>query len=746
MKNLLILFIVSYLIVINFSYSQTITSYQAEAAELYNAIIETEHSGYTGTGYVNYDNAPGGYIEWTVYMASPGTQNVDFIYANGTTANRYLEISVNNNIAEDSLSFIGTSAWTNWQTQSISVALQQGQNIIRATGITSDGGPNIDRIDVTGDPGVIYYTLNVDITGNGSVTLDPPGLTYEQGTIVTLIAQPDPTFEFFGWLGDLTGNENPDSLIIDSDKEVTAAFYNPSDTIVTIEDSPVGFATVNALGQDGTYGGEGGEVVYISSAEVLDSFFLSRKDANFNQKYPPMIVMIQGNLSGFINAMMDIKETYDLTILGDGKDAQIEGFGFNIFRSHNIIVRNIKFKDCPDDAINITDALSHHIWIDHCTFTDSPAVDPNGSNHDGLLDIKHGASYVTVSWCYFTNHRKTCLLGHSDSNVQEDIGKLKTTYHHNWFEDTKSRHPRVRFAECHVYNNFYDGNTLMEYGIASTMDAYVLVESNFFLNVPNPTHSGYAASLPGDILEINNIYVNSGEPETTNSAFDPSAYYDYDLSNTAILPVIIPKYAGSGKFDFTIPVELVSFKGRYESGKVILDWITATETNNLGFEIDRKIIQTGDEKWITIGFREGKGTTTDVQYYQYIDNITDLTAGLFNYRLKQMDFDGTYEYSDEVLVENLVPKAYTLNQNYPNPFNPITKINFELPYRSKVQLIVYDILGNKVITLINEEKDAGYYSVNFDTQDEKGVLSSGIYLYTLYTDNFVQSKKMLLLK
>ena len=223
-------------------------------------------------------------------------------------------------------------------------------------------------------------------------------------------------------------------------------------------------------------------------------------------------------------------------------------------------------------------------------------------------------------------------------------------------------------------------------------------------------------------------------------------YYDYDLSNTAILPVIIPKYAGSGKFDFTIPVELVSFKGRYESGKVILNWITATETNNLGFEIDRKIMQTGDEKWITIGFREGKGTTTEVQNYQYIDNISEFEASSFSYRLKQIDFDGTYEYSEEVLVGNLVPGTYALHQNYPNPFNPITKIYFDLPHRTRVLVIVYDILGNEVTTLINEEKNAGYHSIIFNTQSENGVLSSGIYFYTLYADNFVQTKKMVLIK
>jgi photosystem II stability/assembly factor-like uncharacterized protein len=109
------------------------------------------------------------------------------------------------------------------------------------------------------------------------------------------------------------------------------------------------------------------------------------------------------------------------------------------------------------------------------------------------------------------------------------------------------------------------------------------------------------------------------------------------------------------EMDLAVPVELVSFKGRSESGKVILNWTTATEINNLGFEIERKIIHVGDGDWITIGFKEGGGTTTETQSYQYIDNISDLKASSLRYRLKQIDFDGSYEYSDEVLVKNPAP-------------------------------------------------------------------------------------------
>ncbi|NIT59346.1 MAG: pectate lyase, partial [Aliifodinibius sp.] len=129
----------------------------------------------------------------------------------------------------------------------------------------------------------------------------------------------------------------------------------------------------------------------------------------------------------------------------------------------NIIIRNLLFRNSVDDAINVQES-AHHIWIDHCDLTNA---------YDGLIDIKRGSEYITVSWNKFYNHQKTCLLGHSDNNAAQDSTHLLVTYHHNWFNGTNSRHPRVRFSGLtHVYNNYYYFNS---YGIASTMNAEVLV-------------------------------------------------------------------------------------------------------------------------------------------------------------------------------------------------------------------------------------------------------------------------------
>lgn len=317
------------------------------------------------------------------------------------------------------------------------------------------------------------------------------------------------------------------------------------------ENSPIGFASVDTLGQTGTTGGQGGDTMTVKIGEELFQILDARRDPHFNKNNPPLVILIEGKLTWNTKKMMDVKETYDLTIFGKGNDAQIEGFGLNVFRSHNIIIRNIEFRNAPDDAINVTNELSHHIWIDHCTLSDDPAIDPGGSNHDGLLDIKDGASFITVSWNHFRNHHKTCLLGHSDNNGATDIGRLKVTYHHNWFDNTNSRHPRVRFGEVHVFNNYYDNSAKgMSYGIASTMEADVVVESNYFKDVLHPTYVGYGDSGPGDLVEKNNFFENSGEPEVRGSAFDPTIYYSYQLDDPLHLPELLMRFSGSGKLNF----------------------------------------------------------------------------------------------------------------------------------------------------------------------------------------------------
>jgi photosystem II stability/assembly factor-like uncharacterized protein len=196
-----------------------------------------------------------------------------------------------------------------------------------------------------------------------------------------------------------------------------------------------------------------------------------------------------------------------------------------------------------------------------------------------------------------------------------------------------------------------------------------------------------------------------------------------------------------------IPVELISFTAEVIQDGVMLNWTTATETNNSGFEILRKT--QNDNEWEAIGFVTGNGTTTESRSYSFTDE--NVTTGRYKYRLKQIDYDGTFSFSDVVEVEfNKIPEEFRLYQNYPNPFNPSTKIKYTIPNvemnrgasLQMVTLKIYDILGNEVTTLVNEEKLPGVYEVEFDASS----IASGIYLYQLKTSAFVQTNKMILTK
>ncbi len=194
--------------------------------------------------------------------------------------------------------------------------------------------------------------------------------------------------------------------------------------------------------------------------------------------------------------------------------------------------------------------------------------------------------------------------------------------------------------------------------------------------------------------------------------------------------------------DAPLPVELVSFKANStKDGKVLLDWITATEVRNYGFDIERAVVN-GDEiyKWQKIGFIEGSGNSNSSKNYNFIDK--NLIGGTkFVYRLKQIDTDGRYQYSinQEVTIK---VNTYALSQNYPNPFNPTTTIRFSIPKDEFVNITLYNTLGEKTADILRTEKLAGNHEVVFNAS----VLANGVYYYTMKAGNYVETKKMILLK
>jgi len=189
-----------------------------------------------------------------------------------------------------------------------------------------------------------------------------------------------------------------------------------------------------------------------------------------------------------------------------------------------------------------------------------------------------------------------------------------------------------------------------------------------------------------------------------------------------------------------LPVELQAFRGTVSKNNITLNWQTATEKNNYGFDVERKVNKTGN--WETLGFVNGHGNSHSTKNYSFVDDDLPLT-GKYYYRLKQMDMDGKYEYSATIMFELNKPLSYNLFQNYPNPFNPSTTITYQLPEDGRVKILIYDMLGRLVKELVNEEKEAGIYKVEFTT---KG-LASGTYIYQLQAAGKIMlNKKMLLLK
>ena len=200
-------------------------------------------------------------------------------------------------------------------------------------------------------------------------------------------------------------------------------------------------------------------------------------------------------------------------------------------------------------------------------------------------------------------------------------------------------------------------------------------------------------------------------------------------------------FGNNNPLEGPLPVKLVSFSSTVKGRDVTLNWKTEKEENNAGFDIEKSLFNSEHLLWNKIGFVSGKGNSNEPVNYSFREN--NLQSGKYKYRLKQIDYNGNFEYfilNGNVEIET--PAKFTLKQNYPNPFNPLTKIDFDLPEKGFVTLIVYDILGREMVSLLNEIKEAGYHTVEFNA----GEFNSGIYIYRLTVDGLSTMKKLVVLK
>jgi hypothetical protein len=354
----------------------------------------------------------------------------------------------------------------------------------------------------------------------------------------------------------------------------------------------------------------------------------------------------------------------------------------------------------------------------------SIAVDTSGGPYDGnvylLCSVEpySGPDPLDVMFARSTNEG---VSWSSPVKINDDPG----TNAYQWF-GTMSVAPNGRIDVVWLDTRDNSVSNISALYYANSMDGGVTWSQNERLSDFFNSHLGWPnQNKMGDYFDM--VSDSNGASLAWAATFnsEQDVYYSY-IGDTTI-----------------IPVEFVSFSASVAANVVTLEWATATELNNHGFEIERSFdisnLPDGKAGWRKIGFREGEGTTTEPQTYSYLDE--NLSTGIYQYRLKQIDFNGSFEYSDIVEVE-IAPSVFSLSRNYPNPFNPGTAISYQLPVNSFVTLKVYDVLGNEVATLVNEEKQVGEYEIEFDGS----TLTSGIYFYQLQAGSFVETKKMMLMK
>jgi pectate lyase len=322
--------------------------------------------------------------------------------------------------------------------------------------------------------------------------------------------------------------------------------------------APVGYASCGT----GTTGGAGGDTVVITDSGTLNTLLTAR------QKYvtTPVVYMISGTLTSPGNEI-DVKRTSNISILGIGSDAVINGFGFKLTDATNIVFRNITFTDCTageGDAISIES--STNVWVDHNYFTDAPG-DSSNEDHDGQTDTKKGSVNVTVSYNHYTHHRKTCLLGYTASDYSDTATGI--TYYHNWFERTYSRTPRVRHAHPHVLNNYFDecgmwGADSGGYAIGATCGCLIYSEANYFEHVRTPflismynDPEGVLSHDPvGYLKSVNDYFVNCFGTVTTHDTTAmilPSDHYSYTAEDPMTVKATVIANAGPGILDIKAP-------------------------------------------------------------------------------------------------------------------------------------------------------------------------------------------------
>ena len=305
-----------------------------------------------------------------------------------------------------------------------------------------------------------------------------------------------------------------------------------------------GYATVEGEGYTTTTGGEGGQETIVTTLAELEAFAKNRE-----KNSTPEILYIKGYFSADPSVVVTFKHGENLSILGTDNGAELAGVGIRIWDYKNVIIRNLKIHEIfyPDDALSVEEC--QHVWIDHNELYSKKGPGIGMDTYDGLLDIKKGSRYVTVSWNYLHDHMKCMLIGHTDNATQgEEDKNIRVTIHHNIFENTSGRNPSLRWGAAHIYNNYY--TDIDDYAIALRQGAHGLIENNFFNNVDIPVSTNKFEG-EGFACMSGNSYAGSTDSlhnsiTQTDCEFWDSIPYPYQIGQADSLESLLRENCGIG--------------------------------------------------------------------------------------------------------------------------------------------------------------------------------------------------------
>ncbi|MBN2610424.1 MAG: carbohydrate-binding protein [Bacteroidales bacterium] len=557
----------------NFSQTSTLTTITIQENTTgfcgVDGSVDNNNSGFTGSGFANTDNSSGTGVDWAI-NGNGGSYTFRWNFANGSTTNRTGVLYLNGT-AYSTVNFADTGGWTTWTTTSVTINnVPSGFVEVRLEANQSSGLANIDYLEVTGsgisaadcnggNTNPVTYTVSASVNGSGTVS---GAGTYNAGSTATLTATPSSGYQFDNWSGGASGSSNPVTITVNSNISVTANFSQVSTN--PVDNSMIGYAAVSGDGYATTTGGQGGSSTTVSSLSALQSWAAGREGNT-----SPAILYISGKISASSTTVVTVKHGANVSILGLGSTAELQNIGLNIWDYENVIVRNIKIHEVfyPDDALTI-DACNH-VWVDHMELHSKIGSGIGVDTYDGLLDIKRGSKYVTISWCHLHDHMKTMLIGHTDNTSSQSVdGAMRITLHHNYYQNTDGRNPSVRFGAVHMFNNYF--NNISDYGLAARVGAHVLVENCHYNNVElsMSTDKFPVSGLPnGYICQSGNMFTgNTGAPVISQSDCGWwNLPYAYTLDPVSTVASNVPANVGVGKInELKKTVEGVSFANNIE--------------------------------------------------------------------------------------------------------------------------------------------------------------------------------------